>query len=92
LQYVGNGQWQPVSLTGIITTGANTLGAVSLAQLPGAVVTNNESGVNLSGAFSGNGSGLTNLQVKAVVGGFTTNIIISGHTLYITNGIIMNVQ
>jgi hypothetical protein len=37
-------------------------GIVSMAQLPGAVVTNNESNLSLSGAFSGNGAGLTNLN------------------------------
>jgi hypothetical protein len=92
LQYVGNGQWQPVSLTGTITTGANTLGAVSLAQLPGTVVTNNETGVNITGTFTGNGNGLTNVKASAIIGGANTNILIGGHTLFITNGIIMNVQ
>jgi len=32
------------------------------------------------------------LSVNNLVGGVTTNILIGGHTLYITNGIIMNVQ
>jgi hypothetical protein len=32
------------------------------------------------------------LSVNNLVGGFNTNILIGGHTLYITNGIIMNVQ
>ncbi len=32
------------------------------------------------------------LSVNNLVGGFTTNIVLSGHTFYITNGIIMNVQ
>lgn len=36
-------------------------GIVSLARLPASVVTNNASGVTLSGTFSGNGSGLTGL-------------------------------
>ena len=36
-------------------------GVVPLAQLPAVVLTNNESGVTLSGSFSGNGGGLTNL-------------------------------
>ena len=43
----------------------------------------------------GNGFGLTNLSASAISGGITTNILTSssgGHTLYITNGIIMNVQ
>ena len=48
--------------------------------------------LNFSGSFTGNGSGLINLPVNAITGGFTTNIVIGGHTFYITNGIIMNVQ
>ena len=38
-----------------------TTGIVPLAQLPQAVVTNGETGLTLSGAFSGNASSLTNL-------------------------------
>jgi hypothetical protein len=45
-----------------------------------------------NGFHSGNGSGLTNLAANAITGGFSTNIVIGGHTLYITNGIIMYVQ
>jgi len=57
--------------------------------LPSAVVTNNNTtSVTLSGAFSGNGAGLTNLST----GGITTNVIVGGHTFYITNGIIVSVQ
>ena len=40
---------------------ASLTGVVPLAQLPAVVLTNNESGVSLSGTFSGNGGGLTNL-------------------------------
>jgi len=36
-------------------------GTVPLAQLPNGVLTNNQTGVNLSGSFNGNGSALTNL-------------------------------
>ena len=36
-------------------------GVVPLTQLPTVVLTNNESGVSLSGSFSGDGGGLTNL-------------------------------
>jgi hypothetical protein len=36
-------------------------GVVPLAQLPAVVLTNNGSGVTLSGTFSGNGGGLTNM-------------------------------
>jgi len=45
-----------------------------------------------NGFHSGNGSGLTNLAASAITGGISTNIVIGTHTLYITNGIIMNVQ
>ena len=37
-------------------------GTLPLAQLPAAVVTNNATSLSLSGTFSGNGSGLTNLN------------------------------
>jgi FG-GAP-like repeat len=40
-----------------------TGGAVPLALLPGAVVTNNETGLTLSGTFSGNGEGVTNVNL-----------------------------
>jgi len=47
--------------------GANITGIVPLAQLPAAVVTNNQINVNLgggfSGTFNGNGAGLTNLNL-----------------------------
>ena len=44
-------------------------GTVPLAQLPGAVVTNNNAvSVNLSGSFTGNGSGLTSVNAAALNG------------------------
>jgi formylglycine-generating enzyme required for sulfatase activity len=47
----------------------NITGALALAQLPGAVVTSNDSGnVTLKGAFTGDGAGLTG--VNAALGGF----------------------
>jgi hypothetical protein len=46
----------------------------------------------VNGTFTGSGAGLTNLPVTAITGGFNTNILIGGHTFYITNGIIMAVQ
>jgi hypothetical protein len=42
---------------------ANIAGTIQLAQLPGAVLTNNASGVNLSGTFGGNGAGVTNVNL-----------------------------
>ena len=59
------------------------------------VVTNNWSAnpsVNFTGTFSGNGAGLTGIPVSAIKGGITTNISIGGRVLYISNGIIVNVQ
>lgn len=41
---------------------ANISGTLQLGQLPGAVLTNNENGVNLNGSFFGNGGGLTNVS------------------------------
>ncbi len=41
-------------------------GTVPLAQLPAAVVTNGASGVDLTGNFTGNGAGLTNLPASTV--------------------------
>ncbi|HKQ37896.1 MAG TPA: hypothetical protein VJ063_07445 [Verrucomicrobiae bacterium] len=40
---------------------ANIIGTLGLAQLPGTLVTNSQTGVNLTGAFSGNGAGLSNI-------------------------------
>jgi len=41
---------------------AQLSGPLTLAQLPGAVLTNNEKGITLGGAFSGSGAGLTGLN------------------------------
>lgn len=46
----------------------NILGTLPLAQLPAAVVTNNETGANLTGTFAGNGGGLTNLPAASLTG------------------------
>ncbi len=69
LQYVGNGQWQPLNFSGNITVATSALSITSLAQLPSAVVTNQESGVTLSGTFSGNGNGLSSLNASQLTGG-----------------------
>ena len=47
---------------------ANVTGTLALGQLPAAVVTNNASGLQLAGAFSGSGGGLTNLDAQALTG------------------------
>jgi hypothetical protein len=46
----------------------------------------------VAGSFTGSGAGLTNIPANAITGGVTTNLLVGGHTLYITNGIIMSVQ
>ena len=43
-----------------------TSGTVPLAQLPGAVLTNNQTGVMLSGTFNGNGGGLSNVTAATL--------------------------
>jgi hypothetical protein len=40
----------------------------------------------------GNLAGGTNLPASSITGGFTTNILIGGHTFYYTNGVLMNIQ
>jgi len=45
----------------------NITGAISLAQLSGTVITNNASGLSLSGSFTGNGSGLSNVFISSLV-------------------------
>jgi len=52
-----------------IAVSANALnGNLSLAQLPAAVVTNNQTGATLNGTFSGNGGSLTNLPTASLTG------------------------
>ena len=41
---------------------SNIVGAISSGQLPATVVTNGASGVNISGTFTGNGTGVTNVR------------------------------
>jgi hypothetical protein len=55
------------NLVGTIPT-AQLNGTIPLAQLPAAVVTNGAGGVNLTGVFAGDGSGLTNLNTTNLVG------------------------
>lgn len=59
-----------VAATATSVPAANVVGTLSLSQLPGATLTNNQSGVNLSGnltgTFSGNGSNLTNISLNSL--------------------------
>ena len=56
---------------------ANIVGTVPLAQLPAAVVTNNETGLSLNGTFSGNGGGLTNLPAASLTGAVADSLLSS---------------
>jgi len=63
---------------------AQLSGTIPLAQLPGAVVTNNDaSSVNLSGTFTGDGGGLTNLNAGSLTG--TAATLSVGNTLVNSN-------
>ncbi len=56
--------------TGMTLDGQPVLaGTISLAQLPGVLLTNNEANVILGGTFSGNGSGLTSLNASQLGSG-----------------------
>jgi hypothetical protein len=54
-------------------------GTVPLARLPGAVVTNNASGLTLSGAFSGSGAGLAGVNADLLDGLEATAFAASSH-------------
>jgi len=56
---------------------------VALAQLPGSVVTNGASGVSLSGAFSGDGAGLTTLPANVAL--LNANQTFTGQNTFNTN-------
>ena len=45
---------------------ANIVGTIPPAQLPAGLVTNGASGLNLSGTFSGNGSGVTGVNLQTL--------------------------
>jgi hypothetical protein len=53
----------------------NITGAIPLAQLPAAVVTNAETNVTLNGTFNGNGGGLTNNSTSSLMGGVASQAL-----------------
>ncbi len=53
-------------------------GTIPVAQLPSVVVTNGASGVNITGTFNGNGSGLTGVALLAGGNTFSGNQTIDG--------------
>ena len=52
-------------------------GTLSLAQLPGGLVTNNQAGVSLSGSFTGDALGLTNVLVDSLVRATTNSLMVA---------------
>lgn len=58
---------QALTPTPYAITAGTVTGTISPGQLPANVITNGASGVNLSGSFTGNGGGLTNIPASAVV-------------------------
>jgi len=62
------GNLPTAQLSGTISA-TNLTGTISLAQLPATVVTNGATGLTLTGAFSGNGAGLTNLTGGSIQSG-----------------------
>lgn len=65
----------PYAITAGNVTGpvpaSQVTGSIALGQLPAAVVTNGASGVNISGTFTGNGAGLSNLPAASLPSGVT---------------------
>jgi trimeric autotransporter adhesin len=53
----------------------NITGTILLAQLPATLMTNGASGVNISGTFSGNGAGLSNLSAANLTGAVPTGAL-----------------
>jgi alpha-tubulin suppressor-like RCC1 family protein len=67
-----------------LNAGNLATGTLPLERLPAAVVTNNASGVILSGTFAGNGNGLTNLNAASFATGTLALARLPGEVL--TNG------
>ena len=74
----------PPALNGSAITNLNasqlSSGVIPLAQLPGAVLTNNTMSVTLSGTFSGNGAGLSILSTGAFLTNDQSGVVFSGLT------------
>ena len=87
ISFTGNGSGltslNAANLTGSVPSSAlnsvpaaSLTGTLPLALLPATVVTNTETGVTLGGTFSGNGSGLTNLNTAQ----FANSVLTNGET------------
>ena len=73
------------NLSGVLSAGQLS-GTIAAAQLPASVVTNNASGLSLSGAFTGNGAGLTNVNAATLGGLDSTNFWKTGGNAGATPG------
>jgi hypothetical protein len=54
---------------------AQLTGAIPMALLPAGLLTNNASGVSLTGTFAGSGAGLTSLNVNNITGSFSGSYV-----------------
>lgn len=73
-------------LTNLNLTAANLSGPVTLAQLPGAVLTNNATGVNLGGTFTGDGGGVINLNATQITAGTLADARLSANVALLNGG------
>lgn len=93
---VGNGSFTvcaaDVNGDGKMDLVSANIAANTLTVLTNASVTAVSTSALIAASFTGNAGGLSNVPASAITGGLTANVVISGHTLYITNGIIMNIQ
>jgi hypothetical protein len=74
--YSANAGTAATAATATSVPAANLTGTLSLTQLPPTVLTNTQSGVNLTGSFNGNGGGLSNLNSSALTLG-SSNVSIT---------------
>ena len=64
--------------------GSNIVGTIAAGQLPANVITNGESGLSLSGSFSGDGGGLTNITADFLA---STSNAVAQTLVYASNGV-----
>lgn len=80
-------QLTPAPYAIFANTASNLSGAISLLQLPAAVVTNNNiANITLKGSFTGNGGGLTNLNASQLTTGTVSDARLSANVALL-NGI-----
>jgi len=77
----GNAVTASVAASANSVLAANISGTLPVTQLPPAVVTNGATGINISGNFSGNGSGLSSLPFSSLVTTTNSTITAWGYNL-----------